>query len=216
MSTRCNLCSQHAFRFICYFYSFRNYFAPILLFIFVLFYYFPGTFGDTEGLSSPACSGQCQPGYYCPIGSVNGTANRCPAGRYGAVTGLLTSSCSGTCLPGYYCPEGSWSPRQYQCANGPSDYLVHDPLRDGVPGSVSGYLGVMYTRQTFNYFIDGSQVQLVGSTAVHPNHVFCPEASSTPLVVLPGHYSVGNNMTTRCDCSPVLLFVCYPFVYLTL
>ena len=50
-----------------------------------------GVFGDTSGLVSPACSGPCSAGYYCPPGSVNSTARAC-----GSV--------------GLYCPSGVGAP----------------------------------------------------------------------------------------------------------
>jgi hypothetical protein len=73
-----------------------------------------GTFGAAEGLSTPACSGPCAAGYFCPEGSTNATAVRClpgtystpatgfvcfpcPAGRFGSTPGLAASSCSGEC-----------------------------------------------------------------------------------------------------------------------
>ena len=34
----------------------------------------PGTFGASEGLTSPVCSGECEPGFYCPLGSISSQA----------------------------------------------------------------------------------------------------------------------------------------------
>ena len=36
-----------------------------------------GRYGETEGLTSPECSGVCQKGYYCPSGSVSDTQVEC-------------------------------------------------------------------------------------------------------------------------------------------
>ena len=37
----------------------------------------PCRYGNKTGLSDSACSGQCPPGYYCPAGTTNATANPC-------------------------------------------------------------------------------------------------------------------------------------------
>ena len=36
-----------------------------------------GVFGNTSGLSTPACSGDCAAGFYCPPGSWNNSAHAC-------------------------------------------------------------------------------------------------------------------------------------------
>ena len=41
-----------------------------------------GTYGDTRGLQTNACSGRCRAGYYCAPGSTSPTQNQCPAGHY--------------------------------------------------------------------------------------------------------------------------------------
>jgi hypothetical protein len=87
-----------------------------------------GYYGGTQGLSTSACTGQCDPGYYCtggsssstqfqcnpgfycPLGSPSQTA--CPAGTYGATAGLQNNACSGLCNAGYYCFAGSTSATQ--------------------------------------------------------------------------------------------------------
>jgi hypothetical protein len=50
-------------------------------------------------------------GFYCPMGSVNGNFNRCPAGSYGAMKVLFTNLCSA----GYHCYEGSTSLTVWSC-----------------------------------------------------------------------------------------------------
>lgn len=100
-----------------------------------------GTFGSDTMLSSPACSGDCQPGYYCPAGTVNpikcplghycadGIAKvPCPAGSYGSIEGLRDRECSGKCQPGFYCLSGSKSPQERQCPKGFSSYDFSDLL----------------------------------------------------------------------------------------
>ena len=66
-----------------------------------------GTFGSASGLSTPACSGQCLPGFYCPPGSTSATQFPC-----GAIT--------------LYCPAGAAAP--LTCANG----SYTGPLASGI------------------------------------------------------------------------------------
>lgn len=42
-------------------------------------------------------------------------------------------------------------------------------------------------------------VGVVFHTIAEPNNVYCPVASSLPVVALPGFYTLGNNMTTRVE-----------------
>lgn len=65
-----------------------------------------GTYGNVEGASSAACSGNCSAGYVCPAGSVNATAALCPAGKYSGVGAVNCTACpAGT----PYSPPGSVS-----------------------------------------------------------------------------------------------------------
>ena len=66
-----------------------------------------GTFGITERLHTPACSGLCQKGHYCPEGSISRTEIPCPLGYYGATDGLAGPKCSGACAQPLLCPVGS-------------------------------------------------------------------------------------------------------------
>ncbi|KAJ0392262.1 hypothetical protein P43SY_006024 [Pythium insidiosum] len=51
-----------------------------------------GTYGGRPGLDSPACSGPCAPGYFCPAGSTSATPRACGSARF-------------------YCPQGSGARR---------------------------------------------------------------------------------------------------------
>jgi hypothetical protein len=80
----------------------------------------PGTFGSSPGLSTPACSGNCNApagnacltgstsatGTLCPVGqySLAGSSVRtnCSAGTYGSSMGLTTAACSGLCAAGRF------------------------------------------------------------------------------------------------------------------
>jgi hypothetical protein len=86
------------------------------------------------GLTTPACTGPCDPGYQCPAGSANATAVACPAGKYslggagsctncpagvyGSMEGAVSSSCTGPCDPGYACPAGSANATAVACPAG--------------------------------------------------------------------------------------------------
>ena len=41
-----------------------------------------GRYGMATGLFTASCSGECSPGYYCPVQSTSRTAFACPPGRY--------------------------------------------------------------------------------------------------------------------------------------
>ena len=57
-----------------------------------------GTFGATSGLNTPACSGPCDPGYYCPEQS----------------TSARQRDCGG---PHLFCPGGEGKPRKVAKGN---------------------------------------------------------------------------------------------------
>jgi len=70
-----------------------------------------GQYGLDYGQQINTCSGQCQPGYYCPKGSTSPEQVACPAGRYGSVEGLGNSQCTNACAKGHYCPMNSTNAR---------------------------------------------------------------------------------------------------------
>jgi hypothetical protein len=165
-----------------------------------------GTYGNRLGLSSPACSGLCPVGHYCPEGSINGTFHRCPAGRYGSSEGETDSSCSGECAPGYHCYEGSVSLKQLQCA-----IIKEEVIRDhsewrnlnAQNGSVLSSHSELLNRR--NVYLNSFPMILITNPLtnhvkyeiVEGNNVYCPLGTSIPLTVLPGYYSKGFNSTTR-------------------
>lgn len=168
----------------------------------------PGTFGSSSGLSSSSCSGLCPAGFFCPIGTSNGTYSKCPAGRYGSSQGLYKSDCTNTCAPGYYCPEGSISAYELECG-------VVDLVILGLTfNQVIAYNGTIPKQFMANGYI-AQQTMLSTDLLLpprgrytnlvelqKPNNVFCKLGSWAPLQVLPGYYSVGNNKTTRFDQLP--------------
>jgi hypothetical protein len=94
----------------------------------------PGRFGSAVGLTSGTCSGPCDPGSYCGLGSITstgvlcpkgryslggvGVCTGCPAGRWSSNVGQNVSDCPGSCSAGYYCPTGSSSATAVLCPPG--------------------------------------------------------------------------------------------------
>ena len=77
--------------------------------------------------------GECQPGDYCPEGSVEPLL--CTPGWYCDISGLATPV--GECDAGWYCPWGSASQQQIDCPLG--SYCVQgsdipEPCRNGTYG----------------------------------------------------------------------------------
>ena len=69
-----------------------------------------GTYGGTGGLSTSACSGKCDDGHICGVGSVVPNLTPCLPGYY-STNGKRCSVCSA----GYWCEAGSISPMQHEC-----------------------------------------------------------------------------------------------------
>jgi hypothetical protein len=78
-----------------------------------------GVYGDSVGLTTPACSGPCAVGYVCPSGSnsstpvpscaagrygdvVTSTCVDCPAGRFGPTSGSISVSVCTACAAGFF------------------------------------------------------------------------------------------------------------------
>ncbi len=70
-----------------------------------------GRFGNTTGMTSPLCTGECRAGYYCPANSTLPTAVPCPGGRYSAISGASSLLNCTSCPSGSYCPLASLAPR---------------------------------------------------------------------------------------------------------
>jgi hypothetical protein len=99
-----------------------------------------GRFGNATRLPNSNCSGPCQAGFACPVGSVSsngticmpgwysitggGVCVACGQGQYGSLAGLPSPNCSGLCIAGTYgsspalnspacsgnCLAGHWCP----------------------------------------------------------------------------------------------------------
>lgn len=148
-----------------------------------------------------------------------GSGIKCPSGRYGGELGLKDKGCSGPCDEGYFCPPGSSSPTQEQC--GSLAGLLYselfrrsqmalesiaesaivervDELIDEVSSNPSNCIN------TIGYLDSGGDVKgkvcnrtRTEALEILGNMVYCREGSRTPIVTLPGYYSIGGNATTR-------------------
>ena len=67
----------------------------------------PGRFGSSPARPDGQCTGACQPGHFCPAGSTNATANKCPSGTYNPVMGSSTAAACLNCPPGSFCTEAA-------------------------------------------------------------------------------------------------------------
>merc|ERR1711988_146647 len=166
-----------------------------------------GTYGNTTGLITNACSGLCPLGHFCPKGTAEPTRHRCPAGRYGSTMGLSMKACSGLCSQGYHCPEGSSSPYEIECAiytpENRTDYILQQSVTDDI-----GFTSPFVPLETMTQEVDFSGASVYPNTnmikrqLVQPNAVFCPEGTLLPVIAFPGYFTVGNNRTTRYDQKP--------------
>jgi len=71
-----------------------------------------GTYGGTQGLKTPQCSGLCDAGRICDVGSTTAQGQKaCPGGYY-CIAGTSSSGpvTPIVCPEGHYCPEGSKTP----------------------------------------------------------------------------------------------------------
>ncbi len=156
-----------------------------------------GRYGNTIGLMSSKCSGECTSGYYCPVGTKepiicepgfycdDGKVKRqCPAGSYGATYGLTYAICSGECTPGYYCEIGSTSTRSMPCPAG--RYGSDSGLKNSNCTALcpAGYYCPVGTARYEDFPCGGYDK-------------YCPLGSSQPTLVSKGFYTVGGTPTTR-------------------
>ena len=77
-----------------------------------------GTYGDTPGLAHKNCSGLCEMGHFCPLGSSSSKENQCPGGTFGNTIGLATPECDGLCEVGAWCSPGSIHQEGLPCGSG--------------------------------------------------------------------------------------------------
>jgi hypothetical protein len=137
-----------------------------------------GTYGNTLGQTSSACSGNCAAGYYCPAGSVSATEGKCPAGYYcpAATTAPII------CPQGKFCPFGSSSPTM--CPVGTYNiYTGKSALTDCLPCDAGTYCNTQ------------------GSPGPPcPIGNYCPTSSTSPVPCPPGTYCAATGLIAPTAC----------------
>ena len=159
----------------------------------------PGVFGNASGLTSPACSGPCAAGYYCPSNSTSpqqlpcgDVSLYCPKGcgspvvaapgEYTVGETALTRNGTLPCAAGNYCVAGVAQPcpgGRFGCANRISDKGCNGPCNSGFfcpPGSASNQ----------QFPCGGTAATALAATK------YCPTGSDAPLTVGDGNYSTGS------------------------
>lgn len=157
-----------------------------------------GTFGQSTRLSNSSCSGQCHPGFYCPVGSVSATANYC--GNI-SVYCPIGSSEPKRATPGYYttnengsqdrdsetrrsavrlCPPGSY------CADG-----TKNACPSGVYGLEAGLSDAACTAPCPEGWFcpPGTERPFSNPCSTSPTE-YCPAGSSRPELTKFGYYAV--------------------------
>ena len=120
----------------------------------------PGRWGST-GQTTELCVGECTAGHWCPAGSSDPEAHRCPEGTWSG-PGATGPECHGLCDAGYLCPS-----MYARCVPRRTFRMSHRPVcLCPVPRSVS------------------SKQSPCGSVPL-----FCPEGSGLPTSVNPGNYT---------------------------
>lgn len=172
------------------------------------FYSIP-VYGDKEGL--PVYGGRrqvaeriCPLGHYC----VDGIKSMCPPGTFGASEGLYSEKCSGLCPAGHFCPQKSVNGTRHRCPSG--RYGATEGLQTSACSGLcaAGYYCPEASTHIFEKQCGAEHTSIYSNSSLNSNAVFCPEGSSSPLVVQVGHYSVGFNRTTRESTVP-----CHPGSY---
>ncbi len=161
-----------------------------------------GTWGGDAGLTSPACSGLCAPGWMCNPGSTNDTASPCglgsfctsgtsgplpcPPGVVGVSPHLGTSGCSGRCPAGYYCSGGTVDP--LPCGNA----TVYCPVGVAAPVPVEpGFYSDVGVGAPMNASIMSRAVEC-------PVGYWCASGTRTPCG--PGRYVGSTKSRSPADC----------------
>ena len=163
-----------------------------------------GTYGNTIGLSSSSCTGECLEGWYCPPGSTQPFQYSCISSQSSAGQPTATVYCPAASvrpLPtaeGYYaisshfergggygaqaiCPRGSHCLEGVRrlCAAG--RYGVHTRETNS---SCTGPCTAGYYCPAGS--ISDKQIRCPDAAS------YCPQESAQPVPVSPGHYTVGH------------------------
>ena len=144
-----------------------------------------GQYGATAGLDSEICSGSCDPGHYCELGSTSAQSTPCPAGSYNGSYGLKTLDECAECPAGTGCPSGS--SEATPCSPG----TVQPAARQGAcVKCVAGKYQANRGQQNCTVCKAGS---------------FCAEGATAQSSCAPGFYSSGegeSDNTTACKICP--------------
>ncbi|KAJ1432528.1 hypothetical protein B484DRAFT_327254, partial [Ochromonadaceae sp. CCMP2298] len=160
-------------------------------------------------------TGQCQPGYYCPLGSTGPAQVPCPNRTYLSTYGGASEDDCSLCAAGGYCPLGSVlpivCPKGYYCVAG-----VSNPL--GCPlGTYGNATGLQSSDECTScdggYFCDGYALTLPrglcdagyycisGSNSSRPSYIdfTATNLSSVGALCTTGHYCPeGSIYPTAC------------------
>ena len=184
-----------------------------------------GYYGETWGLRTDLCTGECHPSTFCPQGSVIPTrcppgfycpSGRelvaCPPGTFGASSGLAQPGCDGTCAAGHYCPPASTSATEVECPSGTfgnSTGLTTDSCDGPCP---RGYFCPNATSdprahpcaelELAETIKNNGEIVIEGDAdasdlANGAGAVYCPQGSGAPIRATTGYYTAGGNPRTR-------------------
>ena len=140
-----------------------------------------GRYGMATGLFTASCSGECSPGYYCPVQSTSRTAFACPPGRYRGNTSAQSADDCRPCGVGLRCVNQLYA---VPCAAGNYSDMSNATTCKVCPAgwySMSGSAGCTQCN--------------TGRYQDEPGQAFC-------LPCVPGTYSTALARDTQCDACP--------------
>ncbi|XP_043532350.1 delta-like protein 4 [Chiloscyllium plagiosum] len=153
-----------------------------------------------------ATGGKCQPGFYCPEGSIEPTP--CPPGTYCNDSGLAEPS--GECSPGYYCIRGATKPQNTDGITGnicPGGSYCDAGSGQPIPCPSGTYSNILALSDVSECLLctAGFYCDLPGLTApTNPcsEGFFCPPGQNVSKAIAcpPGHYCPeGSAKPKLCD-----------------
>ena len=171
-----------------------------------------GMFSNQTGLTEETDCQPCLPGSYCATPGLTEVTGPCFASHFCTGGAILPNPVNKTygdqCTPGHKCPQGSAAP--IPCSPGSySPTIGNDNLSDCVscdPGAYCALPGqVNYTGLCDpGYYCSGrtnTSRPSDGETGdICPEHHFCPEGSSAPLVCPAGTYMPNMGASQCLDC----------------
>lgn len=146
-----------------------------------------GTYGGTQGLSGPACSGQCAPGSAAKEGSTSCTS--CAAGKFASQVGATTCE---PCPAGYFCPPASQSP---ELCGTPGDPAVYCPEGSDRP------VAVPFGQYGIGDVANGTGLGYVAATPCDPGF-YCPPGEGVRIPCAPGRYASFGGLVSEVCMGP--------------